>query len=107
MELAATVIRTAIERAKDRLEAANHNSDLDNVDLPVTVTIANDPAGGFQRDVCGSKLDPLTLATLEDVNRGDPVFQKFVAKLGKSLDRILNEQNQIFLLTTHEVQPLI
>jgi hypothetical protein len=72
-------------------------------DSSINPDIAKNPGDEFRRIVYGSKLDPLTIASLENLYSNDAAFQILRTKLGRSLTRILNQQNRVSIPGDHEV----
>src|SRR6266545_5096994 len=108
-DLAATVIRTEIERlAEAEKQKAEEQSlrhevgaggDKSDSILSTNQVSAND----FNRVIFSSRLPSLSIETLEGLRHDDPAFQNFRGKLGSALTRLL-DCPRVTLPASHEVR---
>jgi hypothetical protein len=119
-DLAATVIRTEIERWKEAEEQeAEARALRDNETDPQGRSAQCDPdsvplttGSDFERVDFGSRLPSLSIEELEILRRDDQIFQNFRSKLGSVLTRLLGRanNNRVTLPSSHTVMstgPLI
>jgi hypothetical protein len=105
-DLAATVIRTEIERLK---EAEERDSEADLEERAIRDVDSDDGPvpqdSGFKRVVFGSRLLSLSIEALEVDRLDDPAFQNFRSKLGSALTRLLGRanNNRVTLPPSHTV----
>jgi len=105
-DLAATVIRTEIERLAEMERNRQEHHALITVDQierdPETPEIQDT----FQRVVYGSRIPELSIEALERLQQDDIAFRNFRSKLGSAVTRLLNVPTRVILPASHLVRVL-
>jgi len=102
--LAATVIRTEIERLAEAEKQKAEEQSQGGDELDSTPSMDHVSTSDFKRVVFGSRLPSLSIETLEGLRRDDLTFQKFRGKLGSTLTRLL-DCPRVTLQASYAVRP--